>query len=295
MSAEELNERTLAKLAEATGGTVETKPEGDTTVVTDATVDPNKPAEETAGPDTLEFKPGEPETTVTPEVKPDVSKDESTTDQNAEVDTKLKEAGFDVDALSKELVETGKISDAAIADLKTKLDPALVDAHLQRLTVEVELAKLKGQTTIDDGNKKIEDMNAYIYDSVGGIDNFTAMAKALAKAPKADQESIDAKLQSGNKLLVAEGMKAAVAAYNKIKGMGGKLMSGDAGNGVTQEALPKVTKAEFRVITASEKYKTDKTYAEKMDLARMATAKADKVAYGPGQYYGFTNGQRYEL
>ena len=286
MAAQELDEQTLQALA-AQGGSDESKESTDK----DQSTETNDP--------TIEFKPSEEQNESNAEIKPDegVSEDESTPDQNKEVDAKLKESGFDVDALAKELAETGTITADKIAELKTKMNPDVVDAHLARLSSELELAKLKGQTTAnDEATAKIVEMNTYIYDSVGGEENFTAMATVLkAKATPEEQASIDAKLQSGNKLLVAEGMKAAVAIYNKVKGMGGNLMSGDAGNAGTEDALPHVTKEDFRGIVASDKYKTDKVYADKMDKARMATAKADKTNYGPGHYYGYRNGSRYEL
>jgi len=294
MAVQDMDERSQMALAEQSGGTV-SEDNTETTEVVTETEDTS--TEENLGPDTLEFNPGEPDTETKEEGTEEVSDPEDSTEQNKSVDTRLKEAGFDLDKIAKEFQDTGDISAEMIADIKTKIDPDLVDAHLQRIRVEFELAKYKAKSKGDEeATKKVVAMNDYIYNSVGGEDNFNVMAKLLhSKASKEEQESINAKLASGNKVLVAEGMKVAVEAYNKIKGMGGKLMSGDAGTVQTEEAMPRVTKEDFRAIMKSEKYKTDKAYRIKMDTARMATAKADKASYRPGQYFGFTNGQRYEL
>lgn len=272
MAAGDINDATLAALTEQGGTDDKTK----------ATESKGDVATENTESDTLEFKSQE----SAEESNSDVSKDAGDTDKKPEVDKaqKLKDAGIDPDALAKQIKETGKIPDDVIAKAKEVLDPAEVDAAVAKVQVAL------------DADKVINTMNDFIYDSVGGKDKFDLLSDTLKdKLSDSDLALLNAKIGSGNKLLVEEGMKAAIKAYNDTKGMGGKLMSGEPSGEAKSEALPRVTKEQFRTITASDKYKTDKVYADKMDAARMATSKVDKISYGPGQYYGFTNGQRYEL
>jgi len=227
--------------------------------------------------------------------------DEGTTDAedvNATVDQTLTDAGFDVEAISQEILETGKISEELIAKAKEKIDPALVDAHVGRLTAEFELAKIKATDTYKErqaAEQAVQDMNAYVYKSVGGEDKFKALAETLKESmSKEDLGVINAQLLSGNKSLVNEGLKKAVAAYKVAKGLGGKLMEGD-GNVTQTDTITHITKEDFRAIIKTEKYKTDPAYRGKMETARLKSIEADKKKYGPGTYYGFNQNGRYEL
>jgi hypothetical protein len=137
-------------------------------------------------------------------------------------------------------------------------------------------------------------MNDYIYKSVGGEDKFKSLATTLrGSLDKESLESINAKLLSGNKTLVNEALKTAVSEYKKLKGIGGKLMEGDA-NAPAQKEL-RITKEEYRAIMKTEKYKTDPLYQRKIDEARLKTRQADQKRYGPGMYYGMNQNGRYEL
>jgi len=80
-------------------------------------------------------------------------------------------------------------------------------------------------------------------------------------------------------------MKQVVQKYNNIRGMGGKLMEGDAGQGT--EAQEHMTKAEYRTIMRTDKYKTDSKYAKTIDDTRLKTRTQDSIKYGSGQYFGF--------
>ena len=138
-------------------------------------------------------------------------------------------------------------------------------------------------------------MNAYIYESVGGEAKFKALASTIkGSLDTTELESLNAKLRSGNKVLVNEALSMAVSKYKKIKGYGGNKMEGDAA-AVKQEKELMITKEDYRQIMRTEKYKTDPLYRDKIDAARLKTREADKKRYGPGMYYGFNQNGRYEL
>ena len=203
-----------------------------------------------------------------------------------EVNKTLADAGYSEDDLRKRLVKDNGISDAFVKELKEKIDPALVDAHVGRLRAEFNLQKSKAAEEFKKKNSAVEEMNTFIYDSVGGQENFEAMGKIL-KADLGTDElgALNAKLASGNKIVIKEGLADAVKKYNNIRGMGGKLMEGDAGNG--QDAPVHITKEEYRMFMRTEKYKTDPKYAAQIDADRLKTRERDSQAYGHGAYYGY--------
>jgi len=214
---------------------------------------------------------------------------EDDSDLNKAVSKTLDEAGYNEETLTARLTKDGGISDEFITELKTKVDPAFVDAHVGRLRAELELAKVKESGRIDEvraKEKATKDMNDHIFNVVGGKDKFDILGKTLkAELPADDLAVINAKLASGNKTIVDEGMELAVKKYNNIRGMGGKLMEGDAGQGT--EAEEHVTKEEYRALIRTEKYKTDPKYARKVDADRLKTRAGDAAKHGHGSYYGF--------
>lgn len=219
-------------------------------------------------------------------------------DGNRAVDQKLKEAGFDVEDISKKIAENnGEIPDDIIKAAKEKLDPDLVDAHVARLKSEFKLAQIEASDKykeFQDQSKKIQDMNKYIYDAVGGEDKFKSLAGTLRdNLDKDTLESVNAKLLSGNKTLVNEALKTAVAAYKKAKGYGGKRMEGDAN--APDEKQMTITKEDYRAIMKTEKYKTDPVYRNKIDDARLKTRQRDQKQYLPGTYYANGPNGRYEI
>jgi hypothetical protein len=220
------------------------------------------------------------------------------TPENKAVDQKLKEAGFDVDEIAKKIADNnGEIPEDVIKAAKEKFNPDLVDAHVARLKSEFKLAQIEASEKykeFQEQAKKTQEMNDYIYKSVGGEDKFKSLATTLrGSLDKESLESINAKLLSGNKTLVNEALKTAVSEYKKLKGIGGKLMEGDA-NTPAQKEL-RITKEEYRAIMKTEKYKTDPLYQRKIDEARLKTRQADQKRYGPGMYYGMNQNGRYEL
>ena len=202
----------------------------------------------------------------------------------------LEDAGYTTADLTARLQKDGGISDEFVAELKEKIDPDLVDAHVGRLRAEYKLAMETAKQNQSDEMKKRNEatkaMNDFIYDSVGGEDKFKILGKTLKAELSADElAAINAKLASGNKTVVKEGLEAAVKKYNNIRGMGGKLMEGDAGKGGDPKLH--ITKEEYRAIIKTDKYKTDPVYARKMDDARLVTRSEDSQRYGHGAYYGY--------
>jgi len=218
------------------------------------------------------------------------------------LDDVLDTAGFDKKDLQTRIVQGGGFTDDIITELKGKIDPAEVDKFVQEFNTDLEemrkitpkvdpvvdpavLAKQVAQTT----------MNEFIYDSVGGEDNFKAMSGVLTQSGNtAEVAKINAKLRSTNKDVVAEGMKEAVSSYNKAIGRGGKLMSGDPG-GDAPTTIQFLSKAEYHTIMKTDKYKTDPLYARKVDNDRLASRKSDQARSLPGQYYNQRNGRVYAM
>lgn len=232
-----------------------------------------------------------------PNIELSSDKTKETSDQNSEEDSDLnkavsktlEEAGYNEKDLIERLSKDGGISDTFVEELKQKIDPVLVDAHVGRLRAELELAKVKESGKLDAAKAKeqeIKDMNNYIFDSVGGKDKFQVLGKTLkGELSQSELDIINTKLLSGNKDVVKEGLETAIKKYNNIRGMGGKLMSGDAGNSTDPEVH--ITKEEYMQLMRTEKYKTDPKYAAKIDADRLKTRKNDSERYGHGMYYGY--------
>jgi len=211
---------------------------------------------------------------------------EGDSELNGKVSKTLTEAGYTEEALTERLTADGGISDEFIQELKEKIDPDFVDAHVGRLRAEFELQTIKASDEFIAKNEATQKMNDFIYDTVGGKDNFSAMGKFLKeRLDDSELGALNAKLSSGNEAVVKEGLEAAVKKYNNIRGMGGKLMEGDAGNPV--EAPTHITKQEYSALMRTDKYKTDPLYARKVDQDRLKTRAADKERYGNGVYFGY--------
>lgn len=287
----EIDPDTLEALEDQTG-----EPNGDSEVKPEVEVDPEVEVEPKDDPEGAEDE-DKPDEDI--ELNVDDEEEEiPVSPENKALDEKLKEAGFDVEALSKQIIENGgEIPEDVIKQAKEKLDPDLVDANVARLRAEIELQKIQASEKykeFQESAKKVQAMNDYIYKSVGGEDKFKSLADTLkGSMNKAALDSINAKLLSGNKTLVNEALKSAVSEYKKLKGIGGKRMEGDA-NAPAEKEL-RVTKEDYRAIMKTEKYKTDPLYRNKVDAARLKTRQADQNKYGPGMYYGMGQNGRYEL
>lgn len=210
------------------------------------------------------------------------------TDLNKQVQDKLVEAGFDYDAVIKEVTDAGEITPELVAKLKDKINPEFIDAHLGRIKSEIELNKVIAAKEIEKQNRKTAEMNSYIYDQVGGEDNFKRIAGYLNdNLSKEEVDTLNALLGSGNKSQVNIAMKTAVDKYNAFKGSG-QLMQGDTSS--TENSFQRIEKEEFFQIMTTEKYKTDKTYAREIDARRLKTKKMDAGTTMPGQYWKGSRG-----
>jgi len=274
MSVKPFNDDTLKALGEQ-GGIAEVKKD-EPEVKEDPKVDP----EET--PDViLDIKEGDPK--GDPEVKEDLKEDPEDPKKDPEVDP-LVDSGIDITAMQDRVIKEG-FTDEIIAELKEKIDPDLVDKQVASYKSQLAEAKKKQESEFTAQEKATVDMNTYIYDSVGGEDKFKAMGAILVdKLDKSAQDVINTKLQSGNKIIVNEGLKEAVTAYEKVTGRGDTRMSGEP-NGDTTPEFTFYTKRDYQAAMRTEKYKTDKIYAAKVDKDRIASRKADNAKTLPGMYF----------
>lgn len=217
-------------------------------------------------------------------------------DKEPEDDTKKTElsktlvgAGYTDEDITKRITEDGGVSDEFLEELKDKVDPDFLESHVGRIKAEFELAKFKAEldpATVKAKEEATQKMNEYIFKTVGGEDKFSIMGKALKdNVSTEDLAAINAKLASGNITVVREGLELAVKKYNNIRGMGGKLMEGDAG--FMGEQPEHITKEEYRALMKTDKYKTDPKYAQKIDKERLRTRSDDSSKYGHGQYFGY--------
>src|SRR6056297_1844859 len=101
---------------------------------------------------------------------------EKTSDEmNQDVEQKLKDAGFSLEDISKQIQESGEITTELIDQIKEKVDPQYIDAHLARLKAEAELAKRTQQEQKQEQEAKVKKMNDYIYGKVDGQSNFDTL------------------------------------------------------------------------------------------------------------------------
>ena len=209
-------------------------------------------------------------------------------DPNIVLEKTLEDAGFDVQTLVKEIEEAGSITPEIVTKLKEKIDPDVIDTHLARLQAEAKAAMQEAQIKAAEDEKKVTEMNDYIYNQVGGEDKFKTMASVLKDNMKPEElQAINDLLASGSKEQVNIAMQAAVNNYNTIKGKG-NLMNGDT-NTSTNSIQP-LSKVEFIKIMSTEKYKTDPDYARQMDQRRLSTLRKEQQTKLPGQYFKRQNG-----
>jgi hypothetical protein len=223
-------------------------------------------------------------------------------DESTDVDeiTKALEAeGFKEQDIFDRVAKEGKVSDALRAELKEKFNAEDVDAYADALQDELAVAqaekKKNADTDLSETNSAKEAMNKRIYDSVGGEDKFKILAGALkSNLPQNEIDVINAKLRSDNTLLVDEGMKQAVQAYKKLTGRGNNRMSGDASN-AGDKGFHFMTKRDFQTIIATDKYKTDRIYAAKVDADRLKSKGMDSQTVMPGTWHNVRDGKRYAV
>lgn len=197
-----------------------------------------------------------------------------------EVDKALEEAGFSNEALGKELAENdGKLSAETVAGLKEHFDATAVDNAVADLEANFakEAAPIKEKA--EAANNAVEEMNTYIKATLadGDVEKGEQNLKILSDWARdnipADQlEVINAKLASGNKVVVKEGLETAVNLWKK--GQERPMMNGDSAASNKVDTTPKVeplSKDQYIAIMATDKYNTDLEYQKQIDERRRAT------------------------
>lgn len=222
---------------------------------------------------------------------PDKDKDEPSKPQT--IEDALSSVGFDPKGIEDRVIKDGGITEDLIAELKEKLDPLLVDSHVRAIRAEMALAKTPA---LEEQNKATEEMNNFIYDSVGGKDKFKMMSEVLkGKLSQDELDVLNAQLLSKNKALVTRGVQDAVKAYKQATGRVGEgLMQGDP-NGAVDTGFVFLDKKEYQSIVRTEKYKTDRVYKQKVDADRLKSLEMDRATTLPGQYYNVREGRMYAI
>ena len=232
---------------------------------------PTEKPVETPTAETLETdKSAEPAT----ETKPELPSEE-------EVAKLLESAGTSNEALGQELVDNdGKISDETIAKLKEHFDPAAVDASVKDMESGFAAEKAKIDTDIKAKDDATTKMNDFIYKSLDhggdieqGKKNLATLSEWAAKnMDAAELAAVNAKLSSGNEIVVKEGLQTAVDLWKK--GQEKPMMTGDSAAVNTEKLVPKVeplSKDQYIKIMASKKYQEDPEYADQIDSRRRKT------------------------
>lgn len=222
---------------------------------------------------------------------PDKDKDEPSKPRT--IEDALSSAGFDPKEIEDRVIKDGEITEDLIAELKEKLDPLLVDSHVRAIRAEMALAKTPA---LEEQNKATEEMNNFIYDSVGGQDKFKMMSEVLkGKLSQDELDVLNAQLASKNKALVTKGVQDAVKAYKQATGRVGEgLMQGDP-NGAVDTGFIFLDKKEYQSIVRTDKYKTDRVYKQKVDADRLKSLEMDRATTLPGQYYNVREGRMYAI
>jgi hypothetical protein len=166
----------------------------------------------------------------------------------------VEQAGLDMKQLSKEISETGKLSDASVAALKAKgIDEATITTH-------VEGAKALASQ-----------FRASLAASVGGEDglkNVTAWAKV--NLTDADAAAFDQAVGSGNEALAKMALAAVHARYVASEGTDPKLVSGEGA--VTDGVKPFGDTSQVTAAMRDPRYNTSETYRQEV-RARLAVSK----------------------
>jgi len=269
------------------------------------------PAAEGTLPD-IDFNPKTPEGTPA-EVPAAVPASEPVTTEGVKTDPpaevfdpfvkrKIEAGGFKVEDVQARMLKDGGITPEFAAELKKTIDPDLVDTYvtslseaLKEVKVPQEPAKATPDPNIEAQNKIRQELNSFIYDSVGGQEKFTVLAGQLkANLPQDKIDIINAKLASTNKALISEGMREAVQHYKQITGRINNRMEGTP-TGPNGTPFTFMTKAQYQKAMTSEKYATDPAYAKSVDEQRLQSMKMDNQSTMPGQYWAVRDGAVYNL
>lgn len=193
------------------------------------------------------------------------------------VDKALADAGFSNEDLGKELATNdGKFSEETIKALKEKFDPDVIEKAAKE--IEEQFAQEKDKV-IADKRTEVESMNTFIYGELAGgdvekgKDNLKVLSEwARENLDKDTLGVINAKLATGNKVVVKEGLETAVALWKK--GQEKDMMTGDSM--ATNDAKPvekaePLSKDQYIQLMNTKKYNEDPEYAKKIDDRRRAT------------------------
>jgi hypothetical protein len=197
-----------------------------------------------------------------------------------DVDTTLKKAGFDPEAIGKEFGENdGKLTSETEKALRDKFGDTAVDNHLKDMADEWATTKPERDKAVAEAKANVDQMNTYIYETLAngdadkGKENLQTLSKwCQDNMPKDELAAINTLLRSGDKTVVRQGLTQAVSAWRK--GTEKPMMSGDALPTNQEKAAQKLeplSKDQYIKIVGTEKYNTDSEYAAKIDQRRRAT------------------------
>lgn len=203
-----------------------------------------------------------------------------------DLDALVTGAGFDLASIGERVkANNGKFPADLVAELSTKLDPALVSANVKRIELQIELDTIKAEKA----SKAAEKMNDFIFskldgsgDAAKGKENFTVLKDWCTKNMSQDDiNAVNELLRSPNKSVVEQGLTMAV---NKWKGaQEPTMMTGDAIATPAKPEFVPLAKSEFQQIMRSDKYRTDPAYATEIDARRRKTM--DTEAWTPPGFY----------
>jgi hypothetical protein len=201
-----------------------------------------------------------------------------------EVDAALANAGFSNEDLGKELVDNGgKLTPETVRKLKEHFPEAAVDNAVADMESKFVDEKAGVDEKVAAQKSEILDMNNYIYGELAGGDaekgkeNLTVLSEwAKSNIDKSTLEVINAKLASGNKAVVREGLEHAVNLWKK--GQERPMMTGDSSATNNQKPVEKaepLSRDGYIKLQMSEKYQSDPEYAAKIDARRRASMAGD--------------------
>jgi ribosome-binding protein aMBF1 (putative translation factor) len=217
----------------------------------------------------------------------DLNMDEYTPPSQEEVDKALEAAGFSNEELGKELYENdGKLTKETVEALKKAFPDHAVDNAVADMERQYSEVAAKHAEDVAAKTDAVDKMNDFIYGSLAGGDvdkgkqNLAKLSEWATNNLESDVlEAINAKLRSGNKTVVTEGLQQAVTLWKK--GQEKPMMTGDALAATPAEKAPEFTpisKDEFIEIMQTKKYNEDPEYAAKIDERRAKTiAKGEYV------------------
>ena len=284
---------TQAAIAAASGDPVQPAAQAPATEAAEPAAKPVEEANEPTTTPEKEHTPTEkpvetPTAEPSPEKSAEVAADTDMTKvkvpDQAEVDKALESAGFSNEKLGKELVDNdGKLSDETIASLKEHFDPAAVDNTVKDMEAQYAEKRTEVDAQVKETSQTVQDMNNYIYGELAGGDvakgqeNLKVLSDwAQENIPADHLAAINAKLQSGNKLVVKEALESAVGLWKK--GQERPMMTGDSAavnKEVKVPALQPITKDQYIKEMASKKYQEDTEYADIIDTRRRKTLETE--------------------